>query len=74
MKMCSALELAARSARGCMPHDEGLCRYQTVRDITAPGPIVEVGSYCGKSTIYMGAAAVEPGRVVLTIDPHPGYE
>ena len=72
--MRSELELAARSARGFMPHDEGLCLYQTVMDITAPGPIVEVGSYCGKSTIYMGAAAVETGRVVFTIDHHRGSE
>ena len=72
--MCSELELAARSARGFMPHDEGLCLYQTVMDITAPGPIVEVGSYCGKSTIYMGAAAVETGRVIFTIDHHRGSE
>ena len=72
--MRSDLETAARSARGFMPHDEGLCLYQTVLDITAPGPIVELGSYCGKSTIYIGAAAAETGSVVFTIDHHRGSE
>ena len=72
--MRSDLESAARSARGFMPHDEGLCLYQTVLDITAPGPIVELGSYCGKSTIYIGAGAAETGLVVFTIDHHRGSE
>jgi predicted O-methyltransferase YrrM len=57
-----------------MPHDEGLCLYQTVLEITVQGPIVEVGSYCGKSAIYMGAAAAETGSVVFTIDHHRGSE
>ena len=72
--MRSDLETAARAARGFMPHDEGLCLYQTVHDITALGPIVELGSYCGKSTIYIGAAAAETGSVVFTIDHHRGSE
>jgi predicted O-methyltransferase YrrM len=57
-----------------MPHDEGLCLYQTVLEITVQGPIVEVGSYCGKSAIYLGAAAAETGSVVFTIDHHRGSE
>jgi len=72
--MRTDLERAARSARGFMPHDEGLCLYQTVLEITVQGPIVEVGSYCGKSAIYMGAAAAETGSVVFTIDHHRGSE
>ena len=72
--MRTDLVRAARSARGFMPHDEGLCLYQTVLEITVQGPIVEVGSYCGKSAIYMGAAAAETGSVVFTIDHHRGSE
>ena len=72
--MRTDLERAARSARGFMPHDEGLCLYQTVLEITVQGPIVEVGSYCGKSAIYLGAAAAETGSVVFTIDHHRGSE
>ena len=72
--MRTDLERAARSARGFMPHDERLCLYQTVLEITVQGPIVEVGSYCGKSAIYMGAAAAETGSVVFTIDHHRGSE
>ena len=72
--MRSDLQTAARSARGFMPHDEGMCLYQTVLDIKVEGPIVEVGSYCGKSTIYIAAAAADIGSMVFTIDHHRGSE
>ena len=40
-----------------------------------PGaPFVEVGSYCGRSTIWLGAAAREAGTVVFTVDHHRGSE
>ena len=72
--MRNDLEIAARSARGFMPHDEGLGLYQAALQVNAAGPIVEVGSYCGKSTIYLGAAAIESGSIVFTIDHHRGSE
>ena len=66
------LEAAALTARGFMPHAEGLGLYEAALALTASGPIVEVGSYCGKSTIYLGAAAIERGLVVFTVDHHRG--
>lgn len=36
------------------------------------GPIVEIGSYCGKSTVYLGDAARELGTVVFAVDHHRG--
>ena len=72
--MRNDLEPAARSARGFMPHEEGIGLYETALRITGPGPIVEVGTYCGKSTIYLGAAAIEIGSVVFTVDHHRGSE
>ena len=72
--MRNDLEAAARSARGFMPHEEGIGLYETALRITGPGPIVEVGTYCGKSTIYLGAAAIEIGSVVFTVDHHRGSE
>ena len=72
--MRSDLEAAARSARGFMPHEEGIGLYETALRITGPGPIVEVGTYCGKSAIYLGAAAIEIGSVVFTVDHHRGSE
>ncbi|HAF69236.1 MAG TPA: hypothetical protein DCX77_05785 [Acidimicrobiaceae bacterium] len=68
------LEALARKARGFMPHDEGMGLYQTALQLASPDTIVEIGSYCGKSTIYLGAAALENGSVVFTIDHHRGSE
>ncbi len=68
---------AARSARGFMPDDEGLALYQAGLDAAAsvPGaPLLEVGSYCGKSSIYLGAAAQESSTVLIAIDHHRGSE
>jgi predicted O-methyltransferase YrrM len=36
--------------------------------------VLEVGSYCGKSTIYLAAAAREAGQLVVTVDHHRGSE
>ncbi len=68
---------AARAARGFMPDDEGLALYQAGLDAAAavPGaPLLEVGSYCGKSSIYLGAAAQESSTVLIAIDHHRGSE
>ncbi len=37
-------------------------------------PLVEIGSWCGKSTLYLGAAASEHGRLVFAVDHHRGSE
>ena len=43
-----------------MPADEGLALYDTAARYAGVGPIAEVGTYCGKSTIYLAAAASGP--------------
>jgi MMP 1-O-methyltransferase len=67
------LELA-RAARGFMPHDEGLALHRLARERLPRGPVLEVGSYCGKSALYLGAAARTVGGVVITVDHHRGSE
>ena len=69
-------ELAALAQRvkGFMPHDEGLALYRAGCEAAAFGPLVEIGSYCGKSAVYLGAAASEVGGVLFTIDHHRGSE
>ena len=64
----------ARAARGFMPEDEGLLLHRVARERLPHGPVLEIGSYCGKSAIYLGAAAREVGGVVLTVDHHRGSE
>jgi predicted O-methyltransferase YrrM len=68
---------AALAAIGFMPPDEGDALYRAALEATAavPGaPIVEIGSYCGRSTIWLGAAAREAGTAVFTVDHHRGSE
>jgi predicted O-methyltransferase YrrM len=69
-----ALRAAAEAATGFMPPDEGLALYAAAHRAAASGPIVEIGTYCGKSTIYLAAAARAHGTVVVTIDHHRGSE
>jgi len=67
----------ALAARGFMPEDEGLLLHRVARERLPHGPALEVGTYCGKSAIYLGAAAREvggPQAVVFTVDHHRGSE
>ena len=64
----------ARAAKGFMPDDEGLLLHRYARERLPHGPILEVGTYCGKSSIYLGAAAREVGGTVVTVDHHRGSE
>src|SRR5919199_1225468 len=64
----------ARSARGFMPDREGLALHRLARESLRHGPVLEVGTYCGKSAVYLGAAAREAGGVVFTVDHHRGSE
>ena len=72
--MPDKLRQAAEAARGFMPPDEGLALYQTAADYAHVGPIAEIGTYCGKSTIYLAAAAGSAGQLVVTVDHHRGSE
>jgi len=64
----------ALAAKGFMPPDEGLFLHERAVEQLAHGPALEVGTYCGKSAIYLGAAAREAGGVVFTVDHHHGSE
>jgi MMP 1-O-methyltransferase len=64
----------ARAARGFMPDDEGLALHGLARQCLPHGAVLEIGTYCGKSALYLGAAAREVGGVVFTVDHHRGSE
>ncbi|TIC83939.1 class I SAM-dependent methyltransferase [Nocardioides sp. GY 10113] len=78
----------ARDAKGFMPEDEGELLHRAARARLPHGPALEVGTYCGKSGVYLGAAAREvtremtrersgdPARpaTVFTVDHHRGSE
>ena len=64
----------ARAAKGFMPDDEGLALHAAGRDAAPVGPLLEVGSYCGKSAVYLGSAARAGGTVLFSVDHHRGSE
>jgi MMP 1-O-methyltransferase len=64
----------ARAAKGFMPDDEGLALHAAGRDAAPVGPLLEIGSYCGKSAVYLGAAARAGGTVLFSVDHHRGSE
>jgi predicted O-methyltransferase YrrM len=64
----------ARAAKGFMPEDEGDFLYRTAVAHLGDGPALEIGTYCGKSAIYLGAAARRCDSVVFTLDHHRGSE
>jgi predicted O-methyltransferase YrrM len=74
--MDDATRAFAEAARGFMPPDEGLALHDAALAAAAavPGPFLEVGSYCGKSAVYLGAAAAATGRVLFAVDHHRGSE
>ena len=72
--MRTELRAAAEAARGFMPPDEGLALHDAAASLTVAGPLLEIGGYCGKSGIYLGAAAQERGTVLFSVDHHRGSE
>ncbi|MEV5276606.1 class I SAM-dependent methyltransferase [Streptomyces sp. NPDC051994] len=58
-----------------MPVREGLALYAAAVGAGALGlPLLEVGTYCGRSTILLAEAARESGTVAVTVDHHRGSE
>jgi len=64
----------ARAAKGFMPEDEGTLLHRWARERLPFGPALEVGTYCGKSDVWLGGAAREVGGTVVTVDHHRGSE
>ncbi len=60
-----------------MPDDEGaaLAAAASRAGHAFPGAVfLEVGAWCGKSAVYLGAAAEETGAVLFSLDHHHGSE
>ncbi|GLW13772.1 hypothetical protein Stsp01_05150 [Streptomyces sp. NBRC 13847] len=66
---------AFQAAKGFMPVDEGLALYAAAAEAAALGlPLLEVGTYCGRSTILLAGAARAGGVTAVTVDHHRGSE
>ncbi|MGD1109453.1 MAG: class I SAM-dependent methyltransferase, partial [Mycobacterium sp.] len=64
----------ADQVQGFMPDDEGRALYDAAVRYLDGGVGVEIGTYCGKSTLLLGAAAQQTAGVLYTIDHHHGSE
>ncbi|MFW6429115.1 MAG: class I SAM-dependent methyltransferase [Desulfosalsimonas sp.] len=62
------------NTRGFLGHEEGMRLYELAMDVSGRGPCLEVGSYCGKSALYLGAACRKNSGVLFSIDHHRGSE
>lgn len=60
--------------KGFLAPEEGRVLYEIAREVAEMGPCLEIGSYCGKSAVYLGAGAREKGGVLFSIDHHRGSE
>jgi len=60
--------------KGFLDPEEGKCLYDIAREASRRGPCLEIGSYCGKSTVYLGTACRENNAVLFSIDHHCGSE
>jgi predicted O-methyltransferase YrrM len=64
----------AERVTGFMPADEGRALYDAALSFLHGGTAVEIGTYCGKSTVLLAAAAARTGSVLFTVDHHHGSE
>jgi MMP 1-O-methyltransferase len=72
--MDERLRALALETPGFLPEHEGLALYRAGIEAGRLGPLLEIGSYCGKSALYLGAAAREAATVLFSIDHHRGSE
>lgn len=59
-----------------MPENEGLALHSAGLEAaeTRTGPLLEIGTYCGKSAVYLASAARATGSLLFTVDHHRGSE
>ncbi len=67
---------AFHAAKGFMPADEGLALYAAAADAcqSLALPVLEVGTYCGRSTLLLAEAARQARTLAITVDHHRGSE
>jgi hypothetical protein len=60
--------------KGFLDGREADCLYKLALEAGKNGPCLEIGSYCGKSSVYLGMACKENSTVLFSIDHHGGSE
>jgi MMP 1-O-methyltransferase len=62
------------SIKGFMDVDEAKRLYTIALKAASDGPLLEIGSYCGKSAYIIGTACKEKDSIFFSIDHHRGSE
>ena len=74
MQLIHSASFDINSVKGFLAEDEGEGLYQLALTASEMGPCLEVGSYCGKSTVYLAAACQVNGQTLFAVDHHRGSE
>ena len=72
--MSVVLPIDITQVKGFLAEDEAAALYQAALELSVKAPVLEIGSYCGKSTIFLGAACQQTGGILYALDHHRGSE
>jgi len=64
----------ASEIKGFLDDDEADRLFSLAHEASKIGPCLEIGSYCGKSAIYLGTACKGNSSVLFSLDHHTGSE
>lgn len=68
------LPLDIDTIKGFLSEQEAQALYRSALAESRRGPVLEIGSYCGKSTVVLGTACQRQGSVLYAVDHHRGSE
>jgi MMP 1-O-methyltransferase len=68
------LDIDPESVKGFLDPAEGERLYHLAEEACRLGPCLEIGSYCGKSTVWLGSACRAAGGILFAVDHHRGSE
>lgn len=68
------LPIDIEGIKGFLDPDEGKALFDYAQSVATLGPVLEVGSYCGKSTVYLGTACQLHDVTLFAVDHHRGSE
>ena len=66
--------IAFSQVKGFLADAEATALYEAAASVSGLGPVLEIGSYCGKSTICLGLACQQQNSLLFAVDHHRGSE
>ncbi|WP_028324061.1 class I SAM-dependent methyltransferase [Desulfatirhabdium butyrativorans] len=72
--MMNDIDRLIEATRGFMDPEEGQRLHTIAQEASLLGPCLEIGSYCGKSALYIGSACRKTRSILFSIDHHRGSE